>query len=62
MADIDIVQKKGSSIWLWVVLVVVALALLFWFMSSRNTAPSAHLQQGAPAGVGALDTAGPLAA
>jgi bacteriorhodopsin len=61
MADIDIVQKKGSSVWLWVVLIVAALALLFWFMSSRNPAPSAHLHDGAPAGVGALDT-GPLAA
>lgn len=35
MADIDIVQKKGSSIWLWVVLVVLALAVLFWFMSGE---------------------------
>jgi bacteriorhodopsin len=62
MADIDIVPKKGSSVWLWVVLIVVALALLFWFMSSRTPVPSAQLQEWAPAGVGALDTAGPLAA
>lgn len=44
MADIDIVQKKGSSIWLWVILIVVALALLFWFMSPGDTTPSALLQ------------------
>ena len=62
MADIDIVQKKGSSVWLWVILIVVALALLFWFVSSRDTtAPTAQLQWG-PAGVSAAGTAGPLAA
>lgn len=62
MADIDIVPKKGSSVWLWIVLVVVALALLFWYMSARNPAPSVQLHERVPAGVGALDTGGPLAA
>ena len=32
MADIDIVQKKSSSVWLWVVLGILALAVLFWFL------------------------------
>jgi len=62
MADIDIVHKRGSSVWLWVVLIVVALALLFWFMSSRRaTAPAAQLY-GGPAAVVTLDASGPLAA
>jgi bacteriorhodopsin len=52
MADIDIVQKKGSSIWLWVVLVVLALAVLFWFMSG-DPAPVTQLRDwgGAPVDV-----------
>lgn len=60
MADIDIVQKKGSSIWLWVILIVVALALLFWFMTPGDTTPTAQLLPASPAGAHA--TAGPLAA
>jgi bacteriorhodopsin len=38
MADIDIV-KKGSNTWLWIVLVLAAVALIFWFAVGRNHAP-----------------------
>lgn len=59
MADIDIVPKRGTSIWLWVVLVLLALAVLFWFMSGDPT-PSVQFDDGRPAIAAAA--AGALAA
>jgi len=50
MADIDIVPKRGTSIWLWVVLVLLALAVLFWFMT-REPTPSVQLDDGRPAAI-----------
>jgi len=38
MADIDVV-KKGSNTWLWIVLVLAAVALILWFAVARNHAP-----------------------
>ncbi len=38
MADIDVV-KKGSNTWLWVVLVLAAVAFVLWFALARNHAP-----------------------
>jgi hypothetical protein len=38
MADIDVV-KKGSTTWLWIVLVLAAVALVLWFALARNHAP-----------------------
>ena len=32
MADIDIVHKKRTSVWLWVVLAVIAVAAIFWLL------------------------------
>jgi hypothetical protein len=38
MADIDVV-KKGSNTWLWIVLVLAAVALIIWFATARSHAP-----------------------
>jgi len=37
MADIDIVPKSRSRVWLWVVLAIAVIALLIWFVSGRRT-------------------------
>jgi bacteriorhodopsin len=53
MADIDIVPKRRSSIWLWVVLAVIVIAAIVWLMAATSgTAPGAGASpQGyAPAG------------
>lgn len=49
MADIDIVPKRGTSVWLWVILALLVLAVLWWFMSGEP-APSVQLDTG-PAGM-----------
>jgi len=36
MADIDVV-KKGSRTWLWVLIVLAALVLLWFFMANDGT-------------------------
>ena len=38
MADIDVV-KKSSNTWLWIVLVVAAIAFILWLAFGRNHAP-----------------------
>jgi bacteriorhodopsin len=38
MADIDIVPKKRSATWVWVLLAVVVLAVIIWMLMGR--APS----------------------
>jgi hypothetical protein len=39
MADIDIVPKRRSGTWMWVLLAVVLIALLIWmFMPSGDVA------------------------
>jgi hypothetical protein len=35
MADIRIQQKKGPPVWIWIVL-VVAIAVIAWFVISRT--------------------------
>jgi hypothetical protein len=35
MADIDVVPKSRSNIWLWVVLAIIVVAAL-WFLFARN--------------------------
>jgi bacteriorhodopsin len=63
MADIDIVPKRGTSIWLWVILAVLALAVIFWFLSG-DPSPVTQLQNldGPTLAFNAADTAGELAA
>jgi hypothetical protein len=36
MADIDVVPKHRSNVWLWIVLAIVAIALLIWAMTGRS--------------------------
>lgn len=33
MADIDIVHKKRTSVWLWIVLAIIALAVIFLLLA-----------------------------
>jgi len=35
MADIDVVPKSRSNVWLWVVLAIIAVVAL-WFLFGRN--------------------------
>jgi hypothetical protein len=34
MADIDVVPKKGTNIWLWIILAIVLAVILFALMGS----------------------------
>lgn len=38
MADIDVVPKHHSNLWLWIVLAIVVLAILFWAFAGRTHA------------------------
>jgi bacteriorhodopsin len=39
MADIDVVPKRRTSVWLWVILAIVVIAILWVAMGSRSGAP-----------------------
>ena len=39
MADIDVVPKRRTSMWLWVILAIVIIAILWVAMGSRSAAP-----------------------
>jgi bacteriorhodopsin len=39
MADIDVVPKRKTSVWLWVMLAIVILAILWVAFGNRSTAP-----------------------
>lgn len=39
MADIDVVPKKGSNIWLWVIAAIVILAIIWAVLGGRSRAP-----------------------
>jgi hypothetical protein len=49
MADIDVVPKHHSNMWLWIVLAIVVVAILFWAFAGRTHA-AARLSA-APAGL-----------
>jgi IS1 family transposase len=36
MADIDVVPKHRSNVWLWIVLAVIAVAVVAWALSARS--------------------------
>ena len=54
MADIDIVHKKRTSVWIWVALVVIALAVLFLLFGMAADPPTVTQ---APGGGAAARTA-----
>jgi hypothetical protein len=47
MAEIDVVPKHRSNLWLWIVLAIVVVGLVIWAMSGRSR-PAAQLHQIAP--------------
>jgi hypothetical protein len=49
MADIDIVPKHRSYLWLWILIALVVIAVLWWALSGNN----------APARVGSSSLASP---
>jgi hypothetical protein len=49
MADIDVVPKHHSNMWLWIVLAIVVIAVLFWAFAGRTHA--AARSSSAPAGL-----------
>jgi bacteriorhodopsin len=50
MADIDIVHKKRTSVWLWVVLAIIVLAVIVWWlaMSGQPQTVTEWLERSAP--------------
>ena len=36
MADIDVVPKHRSNLWLWIVLAIVVIAVLWWAFAGRT--------------------------
>ena len=34
MADIDVVPKRGTNVWLWIILAIVLAAVLFWILGA----------------------------
>jgi hypothetical protein len=60
VADIDIVPKKRSSTWMWIVLAIVVIALLFWLLGG-GTQPAARGVP-SPGAVASAPSLQPLAA
>jgi hypothetical protein len=52
MADIDVVPKHRSNMWLWIVLAIVAVAIIAWVFAGRTHA--AAERQSAPPLITAL--------
>ena len=40
MADIDIVPKRHSSTWMWVVLAIVVIGLIWWMTAGGTQNPT----------------------
>jgi len=38
MADIDVVPKHGTRVWVWILLAIVVVAVLFWALAGRTHA------------------------
>jgi hypothetical protein len=60
MADIDIVPKQRSSMWLWVTLAIVLAALLLIWWAMQEPAPVAFLAPADAAPVVAAGSPAPL--
>ncbi len=37
MADIDVVPRRRSHVWVWVILAIIVLAILWWAMNGRHS-------------------------
>jgi bacteriorhodopsin len=40
MADIDVVPKHRSHLWLWILLAVIVIAVIVWSLANRSHAVS----------------------
>ena len=58
MADIDVVPKHRSSMWVLIVLAIVVIAVLVWAFAGRTHATT-RLRHGAPQTLASLFTAPP---
>jgi hypothetical protein len=47
MADIDVVPRHKSRMWLWVILAIVAVIIVAMMLMNRSE-PAASLERGAP--------------
>jgi len=63
MADIDVVPKRSSHLWMWIIIAIVLLAIIWAVTGSRrasNNSPQGQLQnpqhQSAPVALVALRT------
>ena len=50
MADIDIVPRRRSTTWLWIVLAIVAALIVWAWLANRNATPDRIGRLDAPAG------------
>jgi hypothetical protein len=48
MADIDVVPKRKTNVWIWIVLAIVVLAVLWMMLGGRNTARTGRLGSAVP--------------
>jgi len=53
MADIDVVPRSRSNVWLWVVLAIIAVVAL-WFLFGRNQTARTSSQLSSPAQIWTL--------
>jgi len=56
MADIDVVPKRRSGLWLWIVLAIVV-AVILWMVLANRTAPRTGRNVERPAAVSVTTTA-----
>ena len=53
MTDIDIVPKHRSRTWLWALLVIAAVLLVMWLITSGGTGQRTGARERVPAGAAA---------
>ncbi len=61
MADIDIVPRRRTSVWLWIALAIVALAVIFFLLAMAGDPQRVASALGAPGNATAI-AAAPAAA
>jgi hypothetical protein len=57
MADIDVVPKAKSHLWVWLVLAAIIIAIVIWALTGRSDAPGQVFAS--PAGNGPAEVTTP---